>query len=365
MKRHKKDDSKFLFYFKKNCKLYRKLFTTTAPTKGARVEDAIKRLNVFYESAGNVRDNLNPKITVNDYWKRFKEDKEWSKEHNYAMTLKYDKYIKKFIGNKSISAVTKANVDDIMLNVKHMSKRTQKGNLEILEPLFKRAIRDGLREDMPIDDDNKVQRNFAKEKKIIMNPKDKFIAIYNAIQDVKDLKIKTAFMFGFNGRRLQEVLKMKWDHVDFNSHSYSIPAENSKVDADMVFALNSDLIVLLRALYDTRDSEYIFSSNRDSSIPMTRVNHHYDDIRTVSGIKEFTFHWMRNLLVSTLADNGVAIADLSAILGHQDDATIKKYLSLQRENASNRAHNAMNEILAMPSQKAKLPIRSMDEVGKG
>ncbi len=373
MKRHTKDDSMFLFYFKKNNKLYRKLYASAAPTKGSRVEDASKALDSFYKSAGRVRDDVDINISVNNYWDEFvarkviesyneitkQMERDWSNNHKRTMTGIYNLHIKSFIGSKKIASITVGNIDDVMLNAKTKSKRLQKGILEILEPLFKRAIRDGLREDSPIDEDNKVKRNFSKEKKIIMNPKDKFVSIYDAIKNIENVKIRTAFMFGFNGRRLQEVLKMKWEDVDFNAHSYYIPPENSKVDTGMTFALNNELMVLLRALYDGRNSIYIFSSNRDSSIPMARLSQYYDCIRTDSGIKEFTFHWMRNLLVSTLADKGVAVADLSAILGHQDDATIKKYLSLQRENAGNRAHDAMEAILS-----PAVPARTADDIEK-
>jgi site-specific recombinase XerD len=128
--------------------------------------------------------------------------------------------------------------------------------------------------------------------------------------------------------------------------NYVIRAENSKVNSDMVFGLNSELKSILEELYKYKDSIWIFSSNRDSSIHMTKLSMHYNKIRQATGLKEFTFHWMRNLLVSALAGkDGVDVTDLSALLGHNDTGTLKKYLSLQREQSSRKAADAIGKML--------------------
>jgi len=55
---------------------------------------------------------------------------------------------------------------------------------------------------------------------------------------------------------------------------------------------------------------------------------------------------MRNLLVSAhVGKEGVDVSDLSALLGHNDTGTLKKYLSLQREESSRKAANSIEKIL--------------------
>ncbi len=351
MKYHKDDDSKFFFYFKKNKKLYRKLYTSQGGTRGVRIDDAIVQLTIFYNKCDKLRIDVNQEITVNEYWTEFVALKEWSDRHRYNSNNIYKLYIKNYLGDIKVKAVTHGHIDTVMMKSKSKSKRIQKFILEILEPLFRKAVRDTLLDVTPIDDTHQVKRNFNREKKQILAPNDKFVALHGAIHKLDDVKIRTAFLFGFNGRRLQEVLKMKWDHIDFNGHSYSIPAENSKVDVTMTFALNQELSVLLLELWEHRNSEFIFASNRDPSSPMVRLSQYYEEIRESSGLSDFTFHWMRNLLVSTLANRGVAVADLSAILGHQDTGTINKYLSLQRDTAGMRANDAISDVLSLPVQK--------------
>ncbi len=66
-------------------------------------------------------------------------------------------------------------------------------------------------------------------------------------------------------------------------------------------------------------------------LELAKVYKHYDKIRLITGIEEFSFHWMRNLSVSALSSMGASLTDLTAMLGHQDSGTLKKYLSLQRD----------------------------------
>ena len=115
----------------------------------------------------------------------------------------------------------------------------------------------------------------------------------------------------------------------------------------MVFGLNFELGTALKKVYKQKDSKWVFSSNRDPKIHMTKLSQYYRKIRKASGINEFTFHWMRNLLVSALAGkDGVDVTDLSALLGHNDTGTLKKYLSLQRAQSSRKAADAIGKMLA-------------------
>jgi len=253
-----------------------------------------------------------------------------------------------FIGNKQLRRVNTADIDDIMHKAKqNLSKRSQKTILEVLKPLFERAIKERLISESPVDHD--IKRNAAEEKKIVLGAEEKFKKIHKAIHKVftNDPKLKAAFLLGFNGRRFSEVLTLEWRDIDFNNNTYVIRAENSKINIDMVFGLNEELKIALKKVYEQKDSKWVFSSNRDPSKHMTKLAPQYTKIREATGIEEFTFHWMRNLLVSALAGkDGVDVSDLSALLGHNDAGTLKKYLSLQREQSSKKAAAAIDRMLS-------------------
>jgi integrase len=348
IKRNKKNNQKFIFDFTKNRKRYRQTYIAPKDTPTAMIRMAKIKCDAFYEQAGKIREDLDTNISVDTYWDRYREYKKNNWGQNHKRTLKgfYNNHIKKIIGLKQLRRVNTADIDDIMYHARSLSKRSQKTILEILNPLFTRAIKEGLIKETPVDQE--IKRNATEEKKVVLGAEDKFKEVHKAInqQFADNPKLRAAFLFGFNGRRLNEVLTLQWSDIDLINMNYVIRAENSKVNSDMVFGLNSELKSILEELYKYKDSIWIFSSNRDSSIHMTKLSMHYNKIRQATGLKEFTFHWMRNLLVSALAGkDGVDVTDLSALLGHNDTGTLKKYLSLQREQSSRKAADAIGKML--------------------
>ncbi len=349
LKRNKNDNQKFFFDFTKNSKRYRQTYLAVKDTPTEMIRQAKIRCEVFYEQAGRVRSNLDANIIVDTYWDRFCEHKktDWSKKHTSNSKGIYKNYIKNIIGLKQLRRVNTADIDDIMHKAKQdLSKRSQKSILEVLKPLFERAIKEKLILESPVD--HNIKRNAAEEKKIVLGAEEKFKKIHKAIHEVfaKDPKLKAAFLLGFNGRRFSEVLTLEWTDINFGNHTYMVRAENSKINMDMVFGLHKEMESALKKVYENKDSKWVFSSNRDPSKHMTKLAPQYVKIREATGIKEFTFHWMRNLLVSALAGkDGVDVTDLSALLGHNDTGTLKKYLSLQREQSSKKAAAAIGRML--------------------
>ncbi len=349
LKRNKKDKQKFIFDFTKNRKRYRQTYIAPNDTPTAMIRMAKIKCEAFYEQAGKIRDDLDSNITVDAYWDRFCEYKksDWGTSNDRTLKGFYNNHIKSIIGYKQLRRVNTADIDDIMHKAKHLSKRSQKAILEVLKPLFTRATKERLIRETPVD--HEIKRNASEEKKVVLGAEDKFKKVHKAINEkfADNPKVRAAFLFGFNGRRLNEVLTLKWSDIDLNITSYIIRKENSKVNSDMVFGLNPEIGSILEELYKYKDSEWVFSSNKNPSIHMTKLSMHYDKIRETTGIEEFTFHWMRNLLVSALAGkDGVDVTDLSALLGHNDTGTLKKYLSLQREQSSKKAAAAIGRMLA-------------------
>ncbi len=222
--------------------------------------------------------------------------------------------------------------------ISHLATRTQKMAYELLLPIFKTAIREGVISISPIEEDHVPVRNSSEEKKIVTNAVTKYKAVHKAIHKVyKDNPHHRAiFLFGFNGRRRNEVLNLQWEDIDFDNDSYIIRAESSKVNIDMSFELPDEV----------RDALLEFRGTKGRVFSVSNITQRYGDIRKECKIPEFTFHWMRNLAVSALSAHGVDITHLSAMLGHTDSETIKKYLSLQREDSTAVTNEASKRLLS-------------------
>ena len=349
------DGVRFWFDFSIDGKRYSKLWTSNkAQTPKDKLKSARRQLDTIKDEI--IHDNsisADVDATVLDYWIKLKAVKGWSD----ALVRKYNYYY-----NKHLTKLSKIKVRDIKsahftsLNVilKDYAPATRKKAYEILKPLFELAEEDEIILRSPIKKSHIPVRKQLEEKKIITDAVTKYKQIHTAIHqlfgsdDIIKVDDKTniqcnynphhraLFLFGFYGRRLNEATSLQWDDIDFVNNQYRVKGKTSKVNVDMTFALPADI----------RDALLEFQSSSGDVFNVKFLDRHYKTIRTISDIPEFTYHWMRNLSVSALSAMGASLTDLTALLGHQDSGTLKKYLSLQRESATRNTNDLSAKLLA-------------------
>ena len=332
---HNTDKNKFLFNFRLNGKATRKVFKANpAHTKADKLKMAYMRLEELKGVKNRVdKSGADLESTVDEYFARLQVMTERNADTQRTYENHYNRYIKPTIGKIKITDVTPIHISTITALTKHLANSTRQKSTAILVPIFKLAIDEELIQFTPIKQIHKIKRKQLEEKKIITSAESKYRDVYEAINEVfaDNHKIRALFLFGFYGRRKTETLHLKWEDIDFVNDAYTIRGINSKVNTDMTFKLPADVKEAL--LKCEHFSEYIFASDRDPSRPISEIRDHVEKIRAIT-VAEFNFHWMRNLSVSALSSMGVEAIHLSAMLGHTDTATVKQYLSLQRETSS-------------------------------
>lgn len=351
MKIHKNDDSKFMIEFRVNHKRYRKTFSVEGTTKARNIEQARRVLDQYItevSKATHKSATASPNMSMNDYFERLMEIKRnsWSEGHKYKSRGFYVKYVEPIIGDKAISEVKPADITTMASNISHLSKRSQKRLTEVLHPLFELAIEDESIQVSPIKKSHRVTRKLTEEKKVILNAVDKYKRVHKSIMSVyqDNPTIRAILLFGFYGRRKNEVLSLKWENIDMQHNTFIIPKEESKVGVDLEFSLPDEIKTALEeiAIYMGKEG-LVFKSPRGGQY--TEIRDHIYAIRNDTGIEEFGFHWMRNLAVSALSSQGVDAIHLSALLGHTDTHTVKQYLSLQRKEASGLVQEVSKNLL--------------------
>lgn len=142
------------------------------------------------------------------------------------------------------------------------------------------------------------------------------------------------------GARYNEVASVMWEQVDLDQRL--IRLFRSKVDNESSLYMTDRTYEILKRRSENKDSEtYIFTD---------RFGHHraYNPRALQSavkraGIKDCTFHTMRKTLASKLVRGGLAISDVSAILGHASvTTTADYYASLSPTESSKRAVAMLN-----------------------
>ena len=164
----------------------------------------------------------------------------------------YKKHIQTLIGSKKVVDIQPYHISLIMDKLVHYSNRMRKMALEILKPLFKRAVSDKLIQFTPVTDEHHVKRNQKAEKRLVPDAVNKYKAVHKAIMTVyqNNPHHRALFLFGFGGRRKTETIRIKWEDIDFENKTYIIVGANSKTDADMIFTLSDELVDALSEFRD-------------------------------------------------------------------------------------------------------------------
>ncbi len=353
-----KDSVQFLFDIRVDGKRYRKMWEAS-PTQGKtdRLKSAYSNLELFRKETEHKQSiTANIDATINEYWEILQDTKKekWSAHWMLNNTKFYDKYIRNLLGTKRIREVKPAMLTQFNKTISHLSPRTQKTAYELLNPIFNLSIEDEIIDRSPVKQSHIPKRKQLEEKKIVTDAVTKYKAVHKAIHKVFgtdqvitfedgttlqcniDPHYRALFLFGFYGRRKTEVLDLQWDDINFTNNTYCVKAESSKVNLDMTFQLPQD----------AKDALLEFKNTTGRVFNVRHIERHYKKIRNLTGIQEFTFHWMRNLSVSALSSMGVEITHLSAMLGHTDSGTIRKYLSLQREASTAVTNEASQRLLS-------------------
>ncbi len=139
------------------------------------------------------------------------------------------------------------------------------------------------------------------------------------------------------GRRKSEILKLKWENIDFNNNKFLIL--DTKNGEHQMFALPFNIKDEL--LKFKNDYGYVYESSiKDTHI--ANVEKQTNKIKKI--IPSFTLHYMRNVVVSAMAEQGISATLMSSALGHNNTNTLSKYLTMSYMEGSKEANNLIKQI---------------------
>jgi len=128
------------------------------------------------------------------------------------------------------------------------------------------------------------------------------------------------------GMRLQEILKLKWEHVNVQQRYLTVVAAKNNENREI--PLNREMISLLTSL--ERESEYVFPN--DNGQPFGSVKTAFNAAVRRSGIQRCRFHDLRHTFASHSVMNGVDLTTVKELLGHKSLAMVLRYAHLSAEH---------------------------------
>lgn len=127
------------------------------------------------------------------------------------------------------------------------------------------------------------------------------------------------------GIRISELLSLKWEDIDFKTCALEI---NGKGNKDRLVYTTPEYLKLMRQAYERKPTEgRIFRySERDARHMI------WEALKPYSRAKQLSPHAIRHSFATSLAKQGVNVATIATILGHNRIATTQKYIDMAQMN---------------------------------
>ncbi|MEA1914981.1 MAG: site-specific integrase [Campylobacterota bacterium] len=346
-----KDYKKFLYRFKIADKSYRRIFDYLDKNwdKKTRISKAKSDAYNFKEEKknGSANISIDENIKLHKFTVQYFEMREdsisysgnkWSGE----LQSYYKRYIKNEIGNIQIKDIRQVHVKRIIQKVKALgfSARTQKITLELLNPIFKSAIANRVIVHNPCDG---ITITRPKTKKKVQNASLLLKEVYDAIMKIfkDDIYFQALFLFALQGRRKSEILTLKWKNIDFKNKQYTLPM--TKNGEEQTFLLPDSIALLLLKMKSNKD-HYVFESPTNSIKHIQNIKAQTNKLKKELNNPNFGIHYLRNVVVSAMAEQGINSNLLSGALGHSDLHTMKKYVNVNYLQGSTEANKTIEAI---------------------
>lgn len=165
----------------------------------------------------------------------------------------------------------------------------------------------------------------------------------------KKEELKNIFAFSLNGRRISEILNLRFEDINIDTRTFIIKSENAKGKKQLDFYIDDYLLEAIKSQAILRNVDLNSNSNKrvfkTLSINTPLVN--FQKMLNDMDLPKLRLHDIRHLLATTLVQNGTPIQHISRMLGHSSIAiTEARYATTNKEQA-NKAMNDFNKLMEL------------------
>jgi integrase len=129
----------------------------------------------------------------------------------------------------------------------------------------------------------------------------------------------------YTGARRQEILKARWENVDFARRTLTVPL--SKSGKPRQIALSDAAIAILDRYRRQDGNPWVFVNPRTGEARST-IFDGWDTIRKNAGLADLRLHDLRHSFASLLVNHGHSLYEVQRLLGHQSAKTTMRYAHL-------------------------------------
>lgn len=281
--------------------------------------------------------------TVHRLWEEYKAQRMLNKGLSIDSN-RYDNYLKVVFGSRTPDTIITLDIDRLRINLlKVKSPQTVKHVIALLKRIINFGAKKGL---APMPDTARLHFEIPRvdNKKTEYLTPEQFTSLLNAINVDENTKVASLMKLAmFTGMRKGELLKLRWDDVDFERGFINI--RESKGGIAQNIPMNGETRHVLEGVIRT-ESEYVFPGQDGKQLQNVQVP--INRIKKRAGLpKDFRpLHGLRHSYASMLASSGkVDMYTLQKLLTHKSPQMTQRYAHL-RDDALKRAADTADEVIS-------------------
>ena len=276
------------------------------------------------------RDAGRKAITVKELSERF--DKEHISIRVKPSTAKeYRRNLERFIlpalGRLTVTDITRADVAKFHHDLRHIPYQANRC-LEVISKMFSLAELWGLRPDGS--NPRKHIKKYPEEKRERFLSAAELRRVGEVLREmeVEGVELPSAILavrlLILTGCRLNEIMTIKWEYVDFTDKVLRLP--DSKTGAKVVH-LGQPAIELLKTAERIEDNPWVITGTLEGK-RLSNLQPFWQRVRARAGLKDARIHDLRHTFASTAVAAGQGLPMIRKLLGHTQVQTTARYAHL-------------------------------------
>ena len=156
--------------------------------------------------------------------------------------------------------------------------------------------------------------------------------LLKALDDCRNLLIKPVVIIALEtAMRRGEIISLKWDDIDLSKQTAIL--HDTKNGDERIVPLSSRAVNELKALQKKREKAKVVTlDKRVFPISAESLKCAWERGRKRAGMEHFNFHDLRHEAISRLFERGWDTIKVSAVSGHRDMQSLKRYANLKAED---------------------------------
>ena len=160
-------------------------------------------------------------------------------------------------------------------------------------------------------------------------------------------------LLALTGCRLSEVLKLRWEEVDFQAKCLRLP--DAKAGGRSV-ALGSAALVLLEELQGKSKPYVISGTKRGQPLKTSHLERSWQRLREKAGLKDARIHDLRHTVATMAAASGLNAFAVRDLLGHKTLAMANRYVKRVTDPLQEAADGLSKRVAAMMEARATADV---------